>query len=66
QSVEITRQIERLKAELADLNRLASLTEVLRAKRDSVQIASIGAPILGPDPDDGLLLSIFRLGQFDL
>ncbi|AUW41341.1 putative exopolysaccharide production protein [Rhizobium leguminosarum] len=56
QSVEITRQIERLKAELADLKRLASRTEVLRAKRDSVQIASIGTPILGPDPDAQRLL----------
>jgi hypothetical protein len=56
QSVEITRQIERLKAELVDLKRLASRTEVLRAKRDSVQIASIGAPVLGPDPDAQRLL----------
>ncbi len=56
QSVEITRQIERLKAGLADLKRLASRTEVLRAKRDSVQIASIGTLVLGPDPDAQRLL----------
>ncbi|WP_260686099.1 polysaccharide biosynthesis/export family protein [Rhizobium leguminosarum] len=56
QSVEITRQIERLKVGLSDLKRLASRTEVLRAKRDSVQIASIGTPVLGPDPDAQRLL----------
>ncbi len=51
QRVEITRQIEKLKSGLADLKRLASRTEVIKAERDSVQTASIGQMALGSDTD---------------
>nr|WP_234902587.1 polysaccharide biosynthesis/export family protein [Agrobacterium larrymoorei] len=51
QRVEIARQIEKLKSGLADLKRIASRTEVIKAERDSVQTASLGQVALAAAAD---------------